>query len=116
MRRGEGTSIASMAAPKRKRPARSCDPLLAATRDTAFYVYVAGEGKGRATRVGATADLASVAPMRLLWFERLDDIPSAFDLAERIGRWPAAWRRQMVDRTNPGWRDLARRRPAARKA
>lgn len=104
-----------MAASPRKRPARKCDPLLAATRDTAFFVYVAGEGKGRATRVGATADLASVAPMRLLWFERLDDIPSAFDLAARIGRWPAAWRRQMVERTNPGWRDLARRKPAARR-
>jgi hypothetical protein len=105
-----------MASPTRKPPARKCDPLLAATRETAFYVYVAGEGKGRATRVGATADLASVAPMRLLWFERLDDIPSAFDLAERIGRWPPVWRRQMIDRTNPGWRDLARQKPGARKA
>ncbi len=81
--------------------------LLAPTHGTAFFVYIAGEGPDDELSVGATGNLAAVAPLRLLWFERLDDIPAARALAERIGGWPRAWKTQMIARTNPDWRDLA---------
>ena len=80
--------------------------LLAPTHGTAFFVYIAGEGPDGDLSVGATGNLAAVAPLRLLWFERLDDIPAARALAERIEAWPRAWKTQMIARTNPEWQDL----------
>ena len=80
--------------------------LLSPTDDSAFYVYVAGKNRRGVLKAGATGNLASIAPLRLLWYERLDDIPAALALAERIGRWPRIWKLQMIDRTNPGWDDL----------
>lgn len=96
--------------PKTKKPVA----LLAPTNDSAFYVYIAARGKTGPLKIGATGDLAALAPLRLLWFERLDDIPSALALAERIGRWPREWKLQMIARTNPDRRDLAARSGFAR--
>jgi putative endonuclease len=92
--------------PSRKKPAAQVD-LLSPTDDSAFYVYVAARNKRSPLKIGATGNLAALAPLRLLWFERLDDIPSALALADRIGRWPREWKLQMIARTNPEWRDLA---------
>jgi putative endonuclease len=86
---------------------RETEELLAPTHDVAFYVYITGEGPDAALVVGSTGNLAAVAPLRLLWFERLDDIPAARALAQRIDGWPRAWKLQMIARTNPDWRDLA---------
>ena len=98
---------------KKKSPPRRASvsaraDLLAPTSDSAFYVYIAARDRRSSLKIGATGNLASIAPLRLLWFERLDDIPAAFALAERIGRWPREWRLRMIERTNPAWRDLAR--------
>lgn len=86
--------------------------LLSLSADNAVYVYVAGRSRRGVLKAGATGNLASVAPLRLLWYERLDDIPAALALAERIGRWPRIWQLQMIDRTNPEWKDLAAGAPA----
>lgn len=99
--------MAARSARPRKTKPRAAVALLAPTNDSAFYVYIAARGKTGPLKIGATGDLAALAPLRLLWFERLDDIPSAFALAERIGRWPREWKLQMIARTNPDRRDLA---------
>jgi putative endonuclease len=80
--------------------------LLSPTDDLAFYVYIAARNRRAPLKIGATGNLAALAPLRLLWFERLDDIPAAMALAERIARWPREWRLRMIARTNPEWRDL----------
>ena len=92
--------------PSRTKRAAEVD-LLSPTDDSAFYVYVAARNRRSPLKIGATGNLAALAPLRLLWFERLDDIPSALALADRIGRWPREWKLQMIARTNPEWRDLA---------
>lgn len=97
---------------RRRKPAAAGVDLLSLSADNAFYVYVAGRSRRGVLKAGATGNLASVAPLRLLWYERLDDIPAALALAERIGRWPRIWRLQMIDRTNPEWNDLAAGAPA----
>lgn len=97
---------AKTARPNKAKP-RAGMALLSPTNDSAFYVYIAARGKTGRLKIGATGDLAALAPLRLLWFERLDDIPSALALAERISRWPREWKLQMIARTNPDRRDLA---------
>ena len=101
----------SSARPKKTRPGRKKDAaqvdLLSPTGDVAFYVYIASRNRRSPLKIGATGNLAALSPLRLLWFERLDDSPAALALAERIGRWPREWRLRMIARTNPGWRDLA---------
>ncbi|MBI3504807.1 MAG: hypothetical protein HY059_08185 [Proteobacteria bacterium] len=91
------------------RPGAAAAPvdLLSPSPDNAVYVYVAGRGRRGLLIAGATGNLASLTPLRLLWFERLDDIPTALALAERIAQWPQIWKIQMIDRTNPKWLDLA---------
>ena len=43
---------------------------------------------------------------RLVWFEFHPDMPSAILRETRIKRWNRAWKLQLVEETNPGWRDL----------
>jgi putative endonuclease len=92
--------------PRRKEAGAASIDLLSPGPDNAFYVYVAGKSRRGVLKAGATGNLASIAPLRLLWYERLDDIPAALALAERIERWPRIWKLQMIDRTNPAWDDL----------
>ena len=81
--------------------------LLSPTHGTAFFVYIAGADPQGELTVGATGNLAGLAPLSIYWLERLDDTPAARSLAARIETWPHAWRIQMIARTNPNWRNLA---------
>lgn len=93
--------------PRLVRGAAGDDGLLAPTHGTAFFVYIAGDDPNGELVVGATGNLAGIAPKSVFWFERLDDIPAARSLAARIETWPHVWKIQMIARTNPDWRDLA---------
>jgi len=44
---------------------------------------------------------------RLVWFERHDDIEAAIRREKTIKRWPRQWKFNVIESTNPEWRDLA---------
>jgi len=44
---------------------------------------------------------------RLVWFERHDDIEVAIRREKTIKRWPRQWKFNVIEETNPDWRDLA---------
>jgi putative endonuclease len=43
---------------------------------------------------------------RLVWFERHDAICSAIAREKQIKDWHRSWKIELVERSNPGWRDL----------
>jgi len=42
----------------------------------------------------------------LVWFELFADFPSAIKLETQIKRWNRAWKLELIEVTNPQWRDL----------
>ena len=42
----------------------------------------------------------------LVWFERHSDIYEAVAREKRIKRWRRAWKLELVENSNPGWKDL----------
>tara|TARA_B100001123_G_scaffold315377_1_gene353061 strand:+ start:140 stop:454 length:315 start_codon:yes stop_codon:yes gene_type:complete len=43
---------------------------------------------------------------RLVWFEAHDDIEVAIRREKTIKRWPRQWKFNVIEETNPQWRDL----------
>ena len=73
--------------------------------------------------VGVTADLArrvwehkvKVSPRsftarysvtRLVWFQEFEDITEAILQEKRLKRWQRAWKVDLIETSNPGWKDL----------
>jgi len=44
---------------------------------------------------------------RLVWFERHEVMDTAIQREKRIKRWLRAWKYDLINATNPTWRDLA---------
>ena len=42
----------------------------------------------------------------LVWFEEHPTRGAAFIRERRIKEWKRPWKLEMIERTNPGWRDL----------
>ncbi|TWT23778.1 GIY-YIG nuclease family protein [Luteimonas marina] len=42
----------------------------------------------------------------LVWFEQHDSMMSAIAREKALKEWKRAWKIELIDRTNPGWRDL----------
>jgi putative endonuclease len=43
---------------------------------------------------------------RLVWFERHDAIGTALLREKQIKDWHRSWKLELVEKANPGWRDL----------
>ena len=43
---------------------------------------------------------------RLIWFEMHETMDSALAREKSIKRWKRAWKIEMIERSNPEWRDL----------
>jgi len=43
---------------------------------------------------------------RLVWFERHDAIGTALLREKQIKEWHRSWKLELVEKSNPGWRDL----------
>jgi putative endonuclease len=43
---------------------------------------------------------------RLVWFERCADFPTAISREKQLKKWNRAWKIELIEKTNPGWRDL----------
>ena len=44
---------------------------------------------------------------RLVWFELTDDMIAAIASEKRIKKWPRDWKKNLIERDNPEWNDLA---------
>src|SRR3990170_8265997 len=43
----------------------------------------------------------------LVWFERHDTMEGAIQREKRIKKWNRAWKLELIEASNPEWRDLA---------
>ncbi len=43
---------------------------------------------------------------RLVWFEEHGNVEQAILRERRIKKWRRAWKLEMIEKGNPGWRDL----------
>jgi putative endonuclease len=87
-----------------------------------YYVYILANGIKGTLYVGVTNDLVrSVQQHRmeladgftkkygvksLVHYEPFDDVNDAIGFEKRLKRWRRAWKIELVERTNRGWRDL----------
>jgi putative endonuclease len=88
----------------------------------AFYVYMLASGRNGTLYIGMTDDLPArvcqhkekVLPGftskygvdRLVWFEAHGSREDAFRRERQMKKWNRAWKLELVERFNPGWRDL----------
>ncbi|RZM21247.1 MAG: GIY-YIG nuclease family protein [Sphingomonas sp.] len=87
------------------------------------FVYILASGCTGTLYVGVTSDLLSrivqhregMTPgfatahsvKRLVWFERHDTMPSAILAEKRLKRWRRDRKKNLIERDNPRWEDLA---------
>lgn len=85
-------------------------------------VYVLASGLNGTPYVGVTRDLAGrtwqhrehvvdgftkrYGVTRLVWYEMHETMESAILREKRIKKWRRAWKMQLIDASNPSWRDL----------
>lgn len=85
-------------------------------------VYVLASGLNGTLYVGVTSDLAGrtwqhrehvvdgftkrYGVTRLVWYEMHETMESAILREKRIKKWRRAWKMQLIDASNPSWRDL----------
>jgi putative endonuclease len=87
-----------------------------------FYVYILASRRNGTLYVGMTDDLvkrvwmhrAEVLPgftkkhgvKMLVWHETHESRESAFMRERHIKKWNRVWKLEMIEKMNPGWRDL----------
>ncbi len=87
-----------------------------------FFVYVlVGSRRNGTLYVGMTDDLVhrtwehriggvpgftkGYGVNRLVWYEAHDSRESAFQRERRIKKWNRAWKLELIEKSNPSWRD-----------
>jgi putative endonuclease len=93
-----------------------------AAMDKSSYVYMLASGLNGTLYVGVTSDLVkrvwqhreSLAEgftkrygvKDLVWYELHLDIMEAIRREKQIKKWNRAWKVELIQEMNPGWRDL----------
>jgi putative endonuclease len=88
----------------------------------AFYVYIVASQRNGTLYIGSTDDLLRrVAEHRagqiegftarhgiadLVWFEVHDTREGAFTRERRLKKWNRPWKLDLIEQSNPDWRDL----------
>jgi putative endonuclease len=88
----------------------------------AFYTYMLASRRNGTLYVGSTDDLAKrvwehksgagsyftrkYRVVLLVWHEQHETRESAFVRERRLKDWNRAWKLELIERFNPGWRDL----------
>jgi putative endonuclease len=92
------------------------------THERLIAVYMMSNGSGGTLYTGVTADLVRRVRehregvgsrfvrrynlTRLVWFEGFEDVTLAIQRETSIKRWNRSWKVALVEKGNPGWRDL----------
>lgn len=87
-----------------------------------FYVYILANKKNGTLYVGMTDDLVKrvwqhrtglnegftkrYGIKTLVWFEVHESRDSAFSREQQIKKWNRAWKLELIEKENAGWRDL----------
>ncbi len=86
-------------------------------------VYMLASGFNGTLYVGVTSDLPARIMQhregmvdgftkrhnvkRLVWYELTDRMTDAIASEKRIKKWPRDWKKNLIERDNPAWNDLA---------
>jgi putative endonuclease len=84
--------------------------LLASRRNGTLYVGVTSELVSRVAkhRSGQIRGFTAKYGVKMLvWFEMHATMDSAITREKRIKKWNRAWKLQLIEAENAGWRDLA---------
>ncbi len=84
--------------------------------------YMLANRKNGTLYAGSTADLvarmeahkagvgsvftAKYGCMRLVWFERFEEMAPAIAYEKRLKRWTRQWKIDLIEAVNPDWEDL----------
>jgi len=87
-----------------------------------FYVYILASRRNGTLYIGMTDDLVrrvwehrigavpgftrEYGVKILVWYEPHESRPSAFQRERQLKKWNRAWKLELIERTNPGWRDI----------
>jgi putative endonuclease len=87
-----------------------------------FFVYIVASRRNGTLYVGSTDNIeirtaehkaktrggftAKYGVDQLVWYETHDTREAAFLRERRIKKWNRAWKIAMIERSNPGWRDI----------
>jgi putative endonuclease len=87
-----------------------------------FYVYLLASRRNGTLYIGMTDNLAQRVWMHrigvlpgftkrygvkmLVWYEQHQTRESAFSRERQLKKWNRAWKLQLIEQTNPTWRDL----------
>jgi putative endonuclease len=88
-----------------------------------FFVYMMASGKRGTTYIGVTSNLLSRVRQHkdhvikngftdrydvtnLVWYEALGDAETAIRREKQLKEWRRAWKVELIQKTNPQWRDL----------
>jgi putative endonuclease len=88
----------------------------------AFYVYILASQRNGTLYIGSTDDLivrtsehkqelrpgftSKYGVDLLVWYEIHDTREGAFRRERQMKKWNRAWKLELIERSNPGWRDL----------
>ena len=89
----------------------------------AFYTYILASDRNGTLYVGMTDDLnrrmfehqtkaipgftAKYGVTMLVWYRQFETREAAFARERAIKKWNRLWKLRLIERFNPGWRDLA---------
>ncbi len=87
-----------------------------------YYVYILASQRNGTLYIGVTSDLAQriyehknhILPgftktydvTKLVYFEHFTDIKDAIHREKRLKEWQRNWKKDLIERENPEWRDL----------
>jgi putative endonuclease len=90
--------------------------------DRSYAVYLLASRPRGTLYVGVTSDLVrrvwehkqglvegftkKYQVKSLVWFEQTESIEAAIAREKRIKKWNRAWKIELIEKTNPAWRDL----------
>jgi len=92
-----------------REPKQPCVYLLASRRNGTLYVGVTSDLIQRVWQhksnliLGFTRDNAV---HRLVWYEQHATMEAALHREKMLKRWNRAWKIQLIEKSNPYWRDL----------
>ena len=87
-----------------------CVYLLASGFNGALYVGVTSNLIGRIIqhRDGTFDGFTKRYDIKyLMWFDVTDSMEAAIASEKRMKKWPRDWKKNLIERDNPQWRDLA---------